>query len=324
MIELMTVLAIIVILVTILIPVISKVRRSSQAASTGSQIAALSAAIQRYQQDFSAYPGPLPDAAIGHGLTTTLSTGGPTIQNVTGPENLVLSLLGGLTFGPPSPPSPPPIVFDWRLVGKGAQKLQGGPPKRYEPYLDATNLSWNDDQPAGGANGPSATSGIYADDASGNRTTSPQDSPIPEFVDNFPDPLPILYLRASVGAPGVIGPPPVTPAQQYNILHIYGYTGTFASQSIGVGKTIKAGEYKGPITPAAGLLPHGLQTVDSTKSMDKASTNYQYPYDAYPYFSNKGIGGSPRQKDTYILISAGPDRVYGTNDDITSFGSVTE
>jgi hypothetical protein len=32
--------------------------------------------------------------------------------------------------------------------------------------------------------------------------------------------------------------------------------------------------------------------------------------------------GSPRGKDGFILISAGKDRTYGTEDDITSFGSV--
>jgi hypothetical protein len=31
-----------------------------------------------------------------------------------------------------------------------------------------------------------------------------------------------------------------------------------------------------------------------------------------------------REKDKYILISAGPDRVYGTDDDITNFGSVAQ
>ena len=30
----------------------------------------------------------------------------------------------------------------------------------------------------------------------------------------------------------------------------------------------------------------------------------------------------PRQKDSYILISPGADRVYGTADDITNFGDV--
>jgi hypothetical protein len=62
------------------------------------------------------------------------------------------------------------------------------------------------------------------------------------------------------------------------------------------------------------------------------STPYYYPYDAYAYFTNyalpvptqanPGIIPTPRQKDRYIIISAGKDRVYGTDDDITNFGSV--
>ncbi len=34
------------------------------------------------------------------------------------------------------------------------------------------------------------------------------------------------------------------------------------------------------------------------------------------------LTSTARSKDTYILISAGPDRVYGTADDICSFGTV--
>jgi hypothetical protein len=60
------------------------------------------------------------------------------------------------------------------------------------------------------------------------------------------------------------------------------------------------------------------------------------PLDAWAYLRNPDLGpplppagsppatdvGVPRQKDGYILISAGPDRVYGTTDDVTNFGSV--
>jgi hypothetical protein len=46
------------------------------------------------------------------------------------------------------------------------------------------------------------------------------------------------------------------------------------------------------------------------------------PADAYPYFTNPAIPNSPRQKDGYLLISAGKDRVYGTADDILSSGTV--
>jgi hypothetical protein len=39
--------------------------------------------------------------------------------------------------------------------------------------------------------------------------------------------------------------------------------------------------------------------------------------------SSSAANPQARKKDEYILISAGPDRVYGTPDDITNFGQVT-
>ena len=51
------------------------------------------------------------------------------------------------------------------------------------------------------------------------------------------------------------------------------------------------------------------------------TNTYYVPYDAYPYFENPSMPNTPRQKDGYVLISAGTDRVYGTPDDITNFGS---
>jgi len=54
------------------------------------------------------------------------------------------------------------------------------------------------------------------------------------------------------------------------------------------------------------------------------------PYNALPYFKNPTLNpygtsnaaGVPRNRDSFILISAGPDRIYGTLDDITTFGNV--
>jgi len=67
---------------------------------------------------------------------------------------------------------------------------------------------------------------------------------------------------------------------------------------------------------------HGLTKVDPTRVLDKSGANYEYPYDAFPYFQNPSTPNTPRQKDSYILISAGADRVYGTSDDICNFGDV--
>ena len=74
-----------------------------------------------------------------------------------------------------------------------------------------------------------------------------------------------------------------------------------------------------------GVGPHGLKTVTIPSLLDKASL----PYDAYAYVGapayEDAAGGrfsQPRMKDKFILISAGPDRRYGTDDDITNFGSL--
>ena len=73
------------------------------------------------------------------------------------------------------------------------------------------------------------------------------DSEIPEFVDAFPSAMPILYLRARVGATTLNNTagdnPVITNGQnanrpgQYDLSQIIGYTGT----SIGVGKEKSVG-----------------------------------------------------------------------------------
>jgi hypothetical protein len=72
-------------------------------------------------------------------------------------------------------------------------------------------------------------------------------------------------------------------------------------------------------------LPHGLQTVTVPSSLDKGDSTYRYPYDLWAYLrSPNSTASNPvaRSNDSYILISAGADRVFGTDDDICSFGSL--
>src|SRR5213595_1545614 len=61
LVELMVVILIIGILVSILIPVASSIRRKGYAAATLAQINALRGAIEAYQGTYNAYPGPIPD-----------------------------------------------------------------------------------------------------------------------------------------------------------------------------------------------------------------------------------------------------------------------
>ena len=87
--------------------------------------------------------------------------------------------------------------------------------------------------------------------------------------------------------------------------------------------------------------PHGLQTANPNRTIDKnnmiTGVQPQFPYDAYDYFVDPASydrtqASTPtaaqlaakrvRKKDSYVLVSAGKDRIYGTADDITNFGSV--
>jgi hypothetical protein len=268
-------------------------------------------------------------------------------------ENLVLGLFGGLvqrgTTGTGSD-----IEYDPAAVGQGPMSLNLLSPKKSGAYLDiAKYLSWQrvkDKQ-----------NGHYFDEAG-----EASDSLIPELVDRFPNGMPILYLRANagvsynaaLGAPTALDNNVITKRNyggQYQIEQITGYTGAFSgtwpsltldaavpagssSRSIGEQKSLQKGaQYSngGAAIPTPSNLYHGLRNTSGpgNASMSKGQPKYQYPYDAYPYFTNPslsttnaitGAGDVARKKDEYILISPGPDRIYGTDDDITNFGTVGE
>jgi prepilin-type N-terminal cleavage/methylation domain-containing protein len=354
LIEILVVIGIIVVLLGILIPVVSKVRKSAQVAAVTAQLKDIEGSIQQYLQDQGALPGPLPYNEIrmqGSTLgfdSAAASTGGFATtftaekDKISMSENLVLGLAGGLKYVPNQAPNP--ISFDPNLVGGGAMSLNPASPKKGRSYIDQKNLSW---RTVG-----NAKTGKYEDGAG-----VADDTMIPEILDTFPNPMPILYLRARKGqqppkdASGnpidvttwdadtnfIITVSPTEPGTrvgQYDLSQIQAYVGTAALPvTIGEGKSIDVNEYTGP-KPPAGQLRHGLMTVEPAAKMDKAAAAYVYPYDAYPYFLDPASvdtdpatvdrNPQPRAKDGYILISAGLDRVYGTADDITSFGSVTQ
>jgi prepilin-type N-terminal cleavage/methylation domain-containing protein len=356
--EILVAIGIIVLLVGITLRVVSKVRISAQRADVQQQLSSIAAAIERYHTDFRGYPGPLSNDQITpednqNAPMIFLPDGTTELEHtdkITMAENLVLGLLGGLRRLPPTGAASTTenvIVYDFAAVGQGPGQLNPKQPKKFSPYAEPLNLSWSDNQPSGGGpNGvkdvPGIVSGYYVDDASLSRATDRYDSPIPEFVDRFTNAMPILYLRARPAAPGVISDDVTTAPgvnYQYDMNQYLGYTRVTNNQTIGVGKDISRGDYvsgaggQAKTPPPAGQLPHGISApIDQLKSLDKSSPNYVYPYNAFPYFQDPTIRptdpaqpnatGTPRKKNGYILISAGPDRVYGTFDDITNFGDV--
>jgi len=150
------------------------------------------------------------------------------------------------------------------------------------------------------------------------------DTDIPEFLDKFAQPMPILYLRARLAAPGIIslaGTDPdlgvsVTVKYQYDIMQIRHY---LAPSSGPPYNFYGARHKKGYPDSDYGLADLGAITESASGSA---------LIHALAYFKNPSVtnvtnaAGTPRSKDGYILISAGADGVYGTIDDLCSFGEL--
>ena len=126
--------------------------------------------------------------------------------------------------------------------------------------------------------------------------TNYTDTALPEFVDRFPDALPILYVRARLGAAGT-----VTDG-----------TTTYPAASI-------------PAYDMRQLYPYNFPKLPATPSANPPFNPPKPPNFALyaaEYFGTYADPRIPKQKDGYLLISAGIDRLYGTTDDVTSAGKV--
>jgi prepilin-type N-terminal cleavage/methylation domain-containing protein len=297
LVEMLTVIGIIVLLVSILLPVVGAVRTRGHIADTQAMLARIGAGIQSYYSDFNAYPGPLHNGQIYNGGVPVTIQGltGENMTQITQAENLVLGLLGGLKLDPQGR-----VTYDASMIGGGPMSLNARSPKRYRSYMDKISLS----------------GGEYSDEVVDANTV--KDSLIPEFLDRFPDGMPILYLRANNGAPGIAtDKQPVAQQQQYDVKQIEAYT----TVNIGAGKELPAeGDYSG--VQATDPLKHGLRTaMANATSINPPPTGsghrYIYPYDLVGFLRQPSMANTPRQQNAFIMISAGADRVYGTKDDVT-------
>ena len=328
LVELLVVIGIIVILMGILVPTIGYVRRAAYSAKTQQMISQLSAAVESYHMDYRAYPGPVLNDYIGRANTSGVrDVNGNAIDATNGiamSENLFLGLSGGLQLNTATGV----IFFAPADVAKG--------PRVLTPTGTKTNAfahsNYVQDMPFTKPSGLNAWR--FADGIG-----MANDTIIPEYVDGYSVPLPILYLRARSGArtatplvdqerrDNAVITQLGNPRGQYELEQILGYT----DSDIGEGKDTS----KKKLYTAGNWPQHGLRSIDQDLQVSMLKNQadglgYVYPYDAYAYFGNPAsyVGppdrkfSQPRQKDGYILISAGSDRIYGTEDDICSFGSL--
>jgi prepilin-type N-terminal cleavage/methylation domain-containing protein len=292
-IELLVVIGIIMVLMSILLPVVVNVRKAVYNASTRQMISRLEAGVNVYFNEHGQYPGPFSNAQINsrpnlyptapmYPLTFEWANSGTSYSTdsartkVTAPENLYVGIVGGL-YAPTTANPTFRVATNYGDVPSAPLSLNPAQLKRYAQYINIQTRE--------------TTAGVdtrfYPNAPLAVRYACANDTSIPEILDAYPEPMPILYMRAYMGQPQIIG---VTgDERQYNRDHLtpYGFPAT------------NDAAYTADF-PSNGVLAAG----------DEA------------YFGNPGlsIGGLkvPYQKDGFILISAGVDGIYGTKDDITN------
>jgi type II secretory pathway pseudopilin PulG len=260
-----------------------------------------------------------------------------------------------------SPPNLQPVLAPTE-VGLGPLNLNPAYPGRTPAFFSngGTYLMWC--EATGGGGQPFQTPTYQPANTGGTAliptpfndaaNTQSQDSPIPEFVDRFPTPgpLPILYLRARTGAKGVVSNgsitdptnPTIPAAYQYDVREIAAYThqntqSDGSTKSIGLGNTSNPNVHNLQDLNAPGATTSTGAFLNPTPPPTYTSIKQFAPNNAGAYFFNSAITptdtstdnncnytGRPRSVDQFILISAGPDGVYGTADDISSAGDVSQ
>ncbi len=406
LVELLIVIFIIGILVALTLTVVVKVKTAVYGAQTNAQLATIASAINQYYADFRAYPGPLannqlyyaydslnqPGVNVVVGGTSTFfalagkddsgttppypsayqpATDKSFSSNITGSQNLVLGLLGGLELTYNTSGVVTGFVYNPTdiLANDGVSPAPHGPaslnpntPRRQQSYLQVRPGDISVPNKAYGSNGAS-----FADAAGRFPTDSAVtsgDAMIPVFLDKYSQPLPILYYRTNVGGTAIVGlrdnsgtglyvndvPARLQDANgnnlipQFDLTQNLPYVSNSASGTLGAIGTISknpnsyhglqgvtgAGNESSMLlissataqTPPVDSIDYKAPGQSFTSPTNNGNNGLSYfkdpslnstAYDGVTGNTNKGVA---RQKDGYVLISAGPDRLYGTSDDL--------
>lgn len=219
LVELLVVIGIITLLMSILLPTIARIRDSAREADTRQQLTALSQAIDHYAQLYGAYPGPFPNDKIGPGqaapvivnpdastVSLTNDADSSPIANVSSSENLILGLVGGLylTVDPTTK-----LVTKFGFNDSYVRSSKGPANLNVYNYKFLDN-SWE-------ANKDLTSPGLWGKGPQ-------QDTAIPELMDRFANQVPIIYMRATRDAKGIIS---ADGTAQYNSNHYLQYGMSF-------------------------------------------------------------------------------------------------
>jgi prepilin-type N-terminal cleavage/methylation domain-containing protein len=305
LVELLVVIGVIALLVGILVPVVTKVRQTAYVANTKNLMQKISAACTSYQLVFHSAPGVMPNKDYDFDYTSPTpgpvfvsnnfnATEQPTWKYFTQSEDLVVALSGGLWRNLTDPASK--VSFDAQYLGQGPTSFNPLNPGKSAAFIAADPSDLSPIPP--GKTIKAAPDLTLADPANGLNQTFVKDSMVPEFMDKFPDPRAIIYVRANPGAVNgstTAGPQIISPS--YNPAYHYNYRALAPYLNY---------QDTGEVLNQPPPIPNTTGTND--------------PPPTVKYFMSEQSNTTARYAGTYILISAGLDRKFGTADDIISGG----
>lgn len=304
LIELMVVIAIIGLLVGLLLPAITAATNAAKVTGTKATFQAIDAALETFKGHSAlggTYPPSASDNGADYGLITD-PTAGITARILAGGANLLVFALQGVDALGTTGFVDLPVTGDgmwWNDVNTAYIVAAGIPAEtRYGPFAGSDlqeNVSTINKMRNEGM--VLQTGDLTVDDAAG----------LPFYTDNFG--RPILYYRARRAAPVMV----TNPGFEIGIFDQrdnQAFTGTDAG-GVGTGLDFGAGVCH---TIASSEHP----SVDPGAS-DLTLPLYAGTFEQFIWDSTVTARNVPHRRETYLLISAGPDACYGTGDDVSNW-----
>ncbi len=294
LIELLTVMAIIVILIGILTPALSAARNRATTTAIRAQINAMSVGLEAFRNDQGEYVASN-SALYNNTPTQDWEVGGPGI--LSGAHLLVDAMVGRDFLG-----------YDNRPTTSNYDRWTATNDRR-QPYIPVDGVDVTSDlNPARDIDGVIPTEMITFPMLAGSQRG------VPVFRDKFG--WPILYYRAS---PTSTQNTPIIQTQNlvigdgvYDGLDNFMFTSynamaphAIADANIGVDFTCTQGTDFGQSLDNQSVFAEFIRSIRASTPVDGMATNINCP--------------RPVKNDSFIILSAGRDGKYGTQDDVANF-----